>query len=282
MHADRRRDRAASGTSSATRSATSSCRRRILGYFSLAYISRMTRSFMLEQLSQEYVTDGAGQGPVGARASSGATRCGNIMVPLVTVIALSYASLLEGAVLTETVFAWPGLGRYITRLAVQRRHERGARRHDRRRRGLHRPQPALRPPLPHPRPEDAMSARRATTRACAPGCWRDAPRSRWQARCGTLYRGWLALRAQSAGAWPGSSIVAALLLMATCRAAGSRRHRPIGQDLADRLLPPSRRALVRHRRARPRHLRAHRLWRARHALRSSSWSRSSSAPDRPR
>jgi peptide/nickel transport system permease protein len=36
------------------------------------------------------------------------------MVPLITVIALSYANLLEGSVLTETVFAWPGLGRYIT------------------------------------------------------------------------------------------------------------------------------------------------------------------------
>ncbi len=36
------------------------------------------------------------------------------MVPLLTVIALSYANLLEGSVLTETVFAWPGLGRYIT------------------------------------------------------------------------------------------------------------------------------------------------------------------------
>ena len=39
----------------------------------------------------------------------------NILVPLITVIGLSYASLLEGAVLTETVFAWPGLGLYITR-----------------------------------------------------------------------------------------------------------------------------------------------------------------------
>ena len=39
---------------------------------------------------------------------------GNAMVPLVTVIALSYANLLEGSVLTETVFAWPGLGLYIT------------------------------------------------------------------------------------------------------------------------------------------------------------------------
>ena len=36
------------------------------------------------------------------------------MVPLITVVALSYSFLLEGAVLTETIFAWPGLGRYIT------------------------------------------------------------------------------------------------------------------------------------------------------------------------
>jgi peptide/nickel transport system permease protein len=39
---------------------------------------------------------------------------GNVLVPLITVIALSYAQLLEGSVLTETVFAWPGLGLYIT------------------------------------------------------------------------------------------------------------------------------------------------------------------------
>lgn len=39
---------------------------------------------------------------------------GNIAVPLITVVALSYATLLEGSVLTETVFAWPGLGQYIT------------------------------------------------------------------------------------------------------------------------------------------------------------------------
>lgn len=36
------------------------------------------------------------------------------MIPLITVIALSYANLLEGSVLTETIFAWPGLGQYIT------------------------------------------------------------------------------------------------------------------------------------------------------------------------
>ncbi|MGE0117175.1 MAG: ABC transporter permease [Dongiaceae bacterium] len=85
----------------------------ILGYFSLAYISRMTRSFMLEQLRQEYVTTARVKGLSEFRVIW-RHALGNVMVPLVTVIALSYASLLEGAVLTETVFAWPGLGRYIT------------------------------------------------------------------------------------------------------------------------------------------------------------------------
>jgi peptide/nickel transport system permease protein len=85
----------------------------ILGYFSLAYISRMTRSFMIEQLGQEYVTAARVKGLSEFRVVW-RHALGNAMLPLVTVIALSYASLLEGAVLTETVFAWPGLGRYIT------------------------------------------------------------------------------------------------------------------------------------------------------------------------
>jgi peptide/nickel transport system permease protein len=86
----------------------------ILGYYSLAYIARMTRSFMIDQLSQEYVMAARIKG----RSYWGAVwlhAFPNIMVPLITVIGLSYASLLEGAVLTETVFAWPGLGLYITR-----------------------------------------------------------------------------------------------------------------------------------------------------------------------
>lgn len=85
----------------------------LLGYYSLAYISRMTRSFMLHELAQEYVVTARAKGLSEARIIwRHALR--NAMVPLVTVIALSYASLLEGSVLTETVFAWPGLGRYIT------------------------------------------------------------------------------------------------------------------------------------------------------------------------
>jgi peptide/nickel transport system permease protein len=85
----------------------------LLGYFSLAYISRMTRSFMLNELSQEYIVAARAKGLSETRIIwRHALR--NAMVPLVTVIALSYAGLLEGSVLTETVFAWPGLGLYLT------------------------------------------------------------------------------------------------------------------------------------------------------------------------
>ncbi|MBB6261080.1 peptide/nickel transport system permease protein [Paenochrobactrum gallinarii] len=85
----------------------------LLGYFSMAYISRMTRSFMLNELDQEYITAARAKGITEAKIIWGhALR--NAAVPLVTVIALSYAGLLEGSVLTETVFAWPGLGMYIT------------------------------------------------------------------------------------------------------------------------------------------------------------------------
>jgi peptide/nickel transport system permease protein len=85
----------------------------VLGYFSIAYIARMTRSFMLDQLGQEYVVTARAKGvPEWRIVWVHALR--NVSVPLVTVIALSYARLLEGAVLTETVFAWPGLGRYLT------------------------------------------------------------------------------------------------------------------------------------------------------------------------
>jgi peptide/nickel transport system permease protein len=85
----------------------------ILGYFSLAYISRMTRSLMLEQLRQEYILTARVKGLSEARVIW-RHALGNTAVPLITVIALSYANLLEGSVLTEIIFAWPGLGFYIT------------------------------------------------------------------------------------------------------------------------------------------------------------------------
>lgn len=85
----------------------------LLGYFSLAYISRMTRSFMLNELGQEYIVAARAKGLSEGRIIwFHALR--NAAVPLITVIALSYAGLLEGSVLTETVFSWPGIGMYIT------------------------------------------------------------------------------------------------------------------------------------------------------------------------
>lgn len=85
----------------------------ILGYFSLAYIARMTRSLMLEQLRQEYILAARVKGvPEWRIVWSHALR--NTAVPLITVVALSYGGLLEGSVITETVFAWPGLGAYLT------------------------------------------------------------------------------------------------------------------------------------------------------------------------
>jgi len=85
----------------------------LLGYYSLAYISRMTRSFMLEQLSAEYVTTARVKG-LGERAVIWNHAFRNIRVQLITVVALSYAGLLEGSVLTEIIFSWPGIGMYIT------------------------------------------------------------------------------------------------------------------------------------------------------------------------
>lgn len=85
----------------------------LLGYYSMAYISRMTRSFMLNELAQEYIITARVKGaPEWRIIWVHALR--NAAVPLVTVVALSYAGLLEGSVLTETVFAWPGLGMYLT------------------------------------------------------------------------------------------------------------------------------------------------------------------------
>ena len=85
----------------------------VLAYSSIAYISRMTRSFMLEQLGQEYVVAARAKGAPRWRVVWGHAFA-NIRVQVLTIVALSYGGLLEGAVLTETVFGWPGFGQYLT------------------------------------------------------------------------------------------------------------------------------------------------------------------------
>jgi peptide/nickel transport system permease protein len=85
----------------------------MLATYALAYIARMTRSFMLDQLSQEYVLTARVKG-LSELQVIWRHVFRNVLVQLITIIGLTYASLLEGSVLTETVFAWPGIGQYIT------------------------------------------------------------------------------------------------------------------------------------------------------------------------
>jgi peptide/nickel transport system permease protein len=76
-------------------------------------IARMARAALLGEVGREYATLARAKGASDARVLL-AHALPNVAGVLVTVVALTYASLLEGAVLTETVFAWPGLGRYLT------------------------------------------------------------------------------------------------------------------------------------------------------------------------
>ena len=83
----------------------------VLGAYSAGLITRITRSSMLEVLSMEYMTTARSKG---LREWTVITRHGlrNALMPVVTIIGLSYGNLLSGAVLTETIFAWEGIGRY--------------------------------------------------------------------------------------------------------------------------------------------------------------------------
>lgn len=83
-----------------------------LGAFSLAIIARITRSSLLETLGMDYVRTAHAKGlPHRAVMYQHALR--NSLIPVITVIGLQFGSLLGGAVLTETTFAWPGLGRLL-------------------------------------------------------------------------------------------------------------------------------------------------------------------------
>jgi peptide/nickel transport system permease protein len=84
-----------------------------LALFSLAGITRMTRGFMLDALASEFILTARAKG-LTERRILWRHAFATIAVPLITVIALAYAALLEGAVLTETVFSWPGLGLYFS------------------------------------------------------------------------------------------------------------------------------------------------------------------------
>jgi dipeptide transport system permease protein len=84
----------------------------VLGTVPLAVIARMTRSSMLEVLSEDYVRTARAKGLSPTRVI-GVHALRNALLPVVTVIGLSISSLMAGAVLTETIFSWPGVGHWL-------------------------------------------------------------------------------------------------------------------------------------------------------------------------
>ena len=89
----------------------------VLASATLGLITRTTRAAMLEALSQDYVRVAKAKG-LRARAVVLGHALPNALLPVVTLGGLAYANLLSGAVLTETIFSWPGLGRYTFQSAV--------------------------------------------------------------------------------------------------------------------------------------------------------------------
>ncbi len=83
-----------------------------VGFSSAAFIARITRASMIETLRQDYVRTATAKG-LGASAVRLRHALRNALLPVVTVVGLQFGGLLGGAVLTETVFAWPGIGRLL-------------------------------------------------------------------------------------------------------------------------------------------------------------------------
>jgi peptide/nickel transport system permease protein len=84
----------------------------VLGYASAASIARIMRASMLDILRQDFIRTAKSKG-LPKRVVIYRHALKNALIPVVTIIGLSFGSLLSGAVLTETIFSWPGLGRYI-------------------------------------------------------------------------------------------------------------------------------------------------------------------------
>ena len=90
-----------------------------LASVSTAYVARMTRSSMLEVISNDYITTAYAKGLSNLKVI-GKHALKNALIPVVTLIGLDLGALMGGAILTETVFSWPGMGRVIYLAVLQR------------------------------------------------------------------------------------------------------------------------------------------------------------------
>ncbi len=90
-----------------------------LGMRSIAFLARMTRSAMLDALGADYVRTARAKGvPEWLVVGRHALR--NAMIPIITVLGLDFGAYLTGSILTETIFSWPGLGRYVVNAIARR------------------------------------------------------------------------------------------------------------------------------------------------------------------
>jgi peptide/nickel transport system permease protein len=89
----------------------------ILGWFELALIARITRSSMLEVMAMDYIRTARAKG-MKERLIIIRHGLRNAMIPLVTILGLAFAGLMSGAIMTETIFSWPGIGRYAVLAAT--------------------------------------------------------------------------------------------------------------------------------------------------------------------
>jgi dipeptide transport system permease protein len=91
----------------------------VLGTVPLAVIARMTRSAMLEVLGEDYIRTARAKG-LGTIRVVAIHALRNALVPVVTVIGLQVGALMGGAILTETVFSWPGIGKWLVESIARR------------------------------------------------------------------------------------------------------------------------------------------------------------------
>jgi ABC-type dipeptide/oligopeptide/nickel transport system permease component len=90
-----------------------------LGMRSIAFLARMTRSAMLESLGTDYVRTARSKG-LSEWAVTVRHALRNAMIPVITVLGLDFGAYLTGSILTETVFSWPGIGRYVVNAITRR------------------------------------------------------------------------------------------------------------------------------------------------------------------
>lgn len=90
-----------------------------LGMRSIAYLARVTRSAMMEALSADYVRTGRAKG-LTEKVVTLRHALRNAMIPIITVLGLDFGAYLTGSILTETIFSWPGIGRYVVNAIARR------------------------------------------------------------------------------------------------------------------------------------------------------------------